>query len=912
MGLFSTKKVIVVSSTVYNMAGPEEDRPNYLKSTMFSATVSPYDRYLGEVIVTNHLTGTGIRQRSFFNWAVRNDYPGLPAFTVQNQQPVDPEVIKPFIPVPSSPAGLETVVINASLEDGDFSIFADKWVLENRPNDQNTEYASEYIKDDHTIVIQFENGDTEIIPAGSYDPDKRYIVAYFYQTLASEVQPLEEGTLVTNVTDPSALPDTSSFTGVAVINTGIVTHPLAYDKTVTKVYSDGSPTTTTTTTETESVDFNGTKTTYDKSEYQGGDGSSVQTYDLATFLLIWERRHVVDRVSTTVVVNDLGGGETETVTTEIDGDHLDPIYDHRTDTQETINGAVVGGNQIWIYEMGSGNAILDGLETSGGSTASPEFYPYIPIRLNNKSITDPSFKDLYDASVTAYRKASGNGQRFSKLIEEVEDNEDLDEIDYACVHFGVALNVQENSCRKYLYKFLKEMISFQNTSGSYMDSFISNVENYNILVSGYDEWRQAQYEPSDPLYGTPAPVVPSLAKSKSTTIKLQTESETTDNFDMRVSWVSIDEDTFTGQGKPGAKKNEVWLEKDGKFVWNENRGLNSGEGSEGGGVQSSFLNFQSEIEKIKIYWQTDTNEYQVLTVWGLVHQNFIYGGKSVKITGHEALDDTDPSGFIFPLHNPTLREMSLVDTTQMATANTLIVFNSYKVYKKKWYQSFFGMLTIIVAIVAIAAVIAPAAIGGISGAFGTNLAVGTGLGFSGTTAVVVGAVTNALAAIVIATAVSEVSTELFGEKWGAIIGAIATFAISFGVTNGFGSLNLTTLMQPQNLLAMSSALANGYSGFVQANITEMQDAFNERAKGYQSELDEIAELIRELGGGNNLSFDPMQLTDVNAGNGQGSSYVPETLDEFIHRTTMTGSDIVDVTLSLITRYADLNLTLPES
>jgi hypothetical protein len=82
---------------------------------------------------------------------------------------------------------------------------------------------------------------------------------------------------------------------------------------------------------------------------------------------------------------------------------------------------------------------------------------------------------------------------------------------------------------------------------------------------------------------------------------------------------------------------------------------------------------------------------------------------------------------------------------------------------------------------------------------------------------------------------------------------------------------------------------------------------------YQDQIQELSEMINDLGGSNDLSFDPMRLTDVNAGNGQSAgSYVPETLDEFIHRTTMTGSDIVDVTFSMITDYAELNLQLPEN
>jgi hypothetical protein len=246
----------------------------------------------------------------------------------------------------------------------------------------------------------------------------------------------------------------------------------------------------------------------------------------------------------------------------------------------------------------------------------------------------------------------------------------------------------------------------------------------------------------------------------------------------------------------------------------------------------------------------------------------------------------------------------------MATANTFIVFNSYQIFKKKWYETFLGMLFIIITIVVIAAVIAPAAVGSVTGALGSNAAVGAGFGLTGTSAVVAGAVANALAAIVISSAITTVSTQVFGEKWGAIIGQIASFAVSFGMGGGFSNMSLSTLMTPSNLLGFASSLANGYAGFVQAEIAEMGVLAQENAAEYKTEMEKLEDMIRDLGGSNDLSFDPMQLTDSSAGNGAQGSYIPESLDEFIHRTTMTGSDIVDVTLSLVTDYADLNRQLP--
>ncbi|MCA1807481.1 MAG: hypothetical protein LC687_06515, partial [Actinobacteria bacterium] len=142
---------------------------------------------------------------------------------------------------------------------------------------------------------------------------------------------------------------------------------------------------------------------------------------------------------------------------------------------------------------------------------------------------------------------------------------------------------------------------------------------------------------------------------------------------------------------------------------------------------------------------------------------------------------------------------------------------------------------------------------------------------------------------------------------------IVNFAISFGVANGFSNLTLTNMMNPQTLLQMSSALANGYQGFVAANIAEIGLEMEQNQEGFDKATKDINDLMRSMGLTNDLLFDPLTLTNSVKGNGsQGEgSYIPESLDQFIGRTTMSGSDVVDITLSMVSDYSDLQLTLPK-
>ena len=889
MGLFSTKKTIQVASTVYNMAGDEANRPNFLKSTMFSATINPNSPYLGESIVQAHLGGPGVNQRSLFNYAVRTDYPGLPTYSIRKAIVADAEVVRPYITIPGTPAGLELTIQTATLSDGDYEVFAQDYMNTNFPDEADTDWVAEYNQNDHTITIQREGGATVTFGAGIYDANGRFVVAEYYLSLPEEVQPLVPGTLVTAVT--SGMPSNTGFTLTSTTNTGIVDYDQDQTRVVTRVYTDGTPTSVVTDYPHIDTAFNTILTVHEKEVYNGGDGVSEQTSSTVTFNRLWERRQVYTSSSTTVVVNDIGGGHTETMTTEITGDFLRTIYDYQVDTQDTLQGVNVGGSKIFIYKVGTGNLVLDALDVAVGTAVTAEFFPFIPLRLNNRSITNPSYAAIYEASKKLYKRATKN-QKLDSLIEEVEANADLDEIDYAYVQWAITLNTKDNEAKKYLYQFWKGLIPLHGLGSGYMDDFYGSTESYDDDIADLHAWKSAQSNPANPLYGTPKPVVPSFTQPQVTTLRFKPDGLALRYFDNRVNFTYIDENTFSGLGKVDAKKGDFWLTKGTPFTWN---------------THTTTVN---TLPVMNIYWQFSATQHRIVRVFGGIFQNFIYGGKSVTITSDEALDDTGDSGFLIPLHMPSLKAAGLVSATQLATANTYIVFNSYQVFKKYWYQRFLGMLVIVIVVVVAIALIAPAAVGGISGVFGTNAALGASLGLSGISAIVVGAVANALAAIILSTALTVGSTAIFGAKWGAIIGSLLSFALTFGMAGGF--INLSTLLQPSNLLSLSSALANGYQGFVQANITEMSADMFKVGEEYQKEMDRIQDLMGELMG-NDLAFNPMSLIDVSKGNGSGTGrYLPESLDDFIQRTTLTGSDIVDLTLSMVNDFSDLSLTLPRT
>lgn len=908
MGLFGSKKVYV-SSSIYNLAGDELDRPNFLKSSLFSAVMNPHEAYLGEVIVGNYLTGPGIMQRSFYNWAIRNDIAGLPTLSISNATPIDAELVVPYIPVPVSPAGLETRIQSVEVTDGDYEYWAEKWLFENNPSAIPTEWIADYDSDAHIITIQYEDGSTDIFSATNYDKNKKYIIARYIQVVPSSVEPLVVGIKTEGV---ESTPPVSGYTLDSTVNTGSVDYSLNQQVTVTKVYSDGSPTTVDTTYPTVIESFNGLLSTYNRTDYIGSNSGADDTSSIEKWLYIWEYRVVADRGtdSSTVVVNDMGGGETETVTTVTSGEFLFPIYDHQLDQQETIFDKIDGNNGIWIYELDTGIPALDAIINSNPTVTVPEYYPFLPIRLNNVSIRDAIYETLYKETKKAYRKATGGpmkGDNLDLIIDEVEANVDIGDIDYSYVQWGVSVNVLDPSCRRYMYEWFKNMIPNQNTSPAYMNQYKDIITNYDAAKTAMEDWVNAQSDPYNALYGTPKPPDPNIKDPQKTTVRLIADHPSLSGFDNRFTWVNITETSHSGLGKTDAETGDIWWETGETVTWNVQSGFAGRDGD------SYFNLIYRSLEQMILVKQTSPTTHTKLTIWGMEHNNYIYGGKSVRTTLKEGVADTAESVFIVPLHAPTVQSLGIKDFTQMALSNTFITFNSYKVVKKKWYQTFLGMLFIVIAIVVVAALISPTAVGGVSGFFGTNAAVGASLGLSGTAAIVAGAVTNAIAAVIIAQTVSSASVAIFGAKWGAIIGAIVSFAVSFGMANGFSNLTFSSMMNPQTLLQFSNALANGYSGYVAAELAEIGLKTKENQNAYDKAIKDLEDLMRSMGLTNDLLFNPMDLTNSVKGNGDTGtgSYVPETLDQFISRTTMTGSDIVDFTLSMVEDYSDLQLTLPK-
>lgn len=908
MGIFSGSTTIQVSSTLYNLAGPEEDRPDYLKGTIF-ASVMADSPSLADDITNSYFKGPGIKQRQLFNYAVRNDLAGLPTVSATNSAPVEAAVVAAEIDLPASPpapAGLEVSVQNAFVNDGDPDPFLERWILENHPTRLGELWTGDV--DGQDFSVQFPNGDFYEFTDTEYDLTKRYIVAKYFLTIPDNTQDLVEG----SVNSVTSLPDFEDVNEAWVeqSSTGsFVPTTLQREMVETRSFSNGDPDEVDPPVDADVVENANTSVdVHDRTKVIGA------TY-VETELEYQKYTHTgTDSVTTgyyfeeVTDVSDIGGGVIQTTTQVTTGEQLAVSWDEKYDTQQILEGSIYGEERRFIYEVGSGNATLDALATEQDASDFQEFFPFLPIRLNNVSILDAPYdtNGLYEETKKAYRRATT--KKFDKLVEEVEDNESISDIDYAYIMYGVSLNVRENACRKYLYNFFLEMRQFQSSDETTLSTFLGDIETYEQAQVDIQQWEDdVNNDAGEYTEPEARPDVPTIHLPPLTSLNFRTESELMPSYDIRLQWMHIEETQHSGVytftpvvGDPrDARKDEVQLVTGTPVAWDEEEGYITSEGN-------FTRTIPQTIPTLEIYWQVDDANYRKLTIYGLVHWNYIYGGKAVRITSAEALDDFDISGFIVPLHYPTMKAMSIVDYTQMATANVHILFNSYEVTKQKWYETLLFKILLIVLILVVAVILSPGSFAAGSGILGGNVAIGSALGLTGTAAIVAGVVANYLASIVISQLLQYLGTSIFGEKFGALFAALAGLVLSGGLSGG-------NIFSAQGLLQLTGALANGYAGWVRGDILEMNEQLQEEANAYEEQMDYINDLIAGLGG-NDLNFNPLSLTDSSYGNGRSGTggYMPETADEFIRRTTMTGTEVVEITHSMIHNFVDIQQTLPRN
>jgi len=134
--------------------------------------------------------------------------------------------------------------------------------------------------------------------------------------------------------------------------------------------------------------------------------------------------------------------------------------------------------------------------------------------------------------------------------------------------------------------------------------------------------------------------------------------------------------------------------------------------------------------------------------------------------------------------------------------------------------------------------------------------------------------------------------------------AIALGSAPSGSTASIGTV-FTTISNPQVLMQLTSAALNGVSSYFNFKIRDALLATQDIYKEYERQSKLISDLWQSNLGFGKTYIDPLGFTDTSKENNQ--LYVPESLNTFLDRTLLLGSDIVDITHNMLTNFTQITL-----
>jgi hypothetical protein len=551
--------------------------------------------------------------------------------------------------------------------------------------------------------------------------------------------------------------------------------------------------------------------------------------------------------------------------------------------------------KMFIYRVGSGNSALDEMITRTRNQG--EFYPAIPLRLNNKWVSqvNPAAATL---GKKAFKKATGGD--IQEIIDKLADNPDLKEIDYAYIMFGVPLNTKDRAAREYLFRFFDKCRLLQTRSTTDFAAWDAANTSFQNSVNNW----QTQVGAAGGVIST------ILAKNRGrqpmpfgNRVRIKSNGSLNTNIDIEITWSSISHTQGVGKKTSTAKAGDVWFTFGSGTTPLNGLPVYSGKNS----FFKVILKSASEKMPIHLHWQVTANTWRTLTIVGMEHDNLIYKNKSVEISAIEALQDDEESGFLVPLHHATLQEMSLVNATQMMTSTAYLMINSYKVVKKKWYQTGIFKIFLFIAIVAITVLTAGT---GTGPAIAAATAIGTAIGLTGIVALIVGAIISTLVQMIVAKIIMALSVEIFGAKWGALLGTIFTVATFYAGSaaiagQSFGQA-LSSLSSIPSILQLTSAVGNGIAGFVAGDTLATVQKTQKLMDQSKLDLQRVQDLYEQNIGYSGVTIDPMSLTsdrfDPLAYVQEFKPFIPESSDTFLTRTLLTGSDIAQMTMDTVNEF----------
>lgn len=897
---FSSKRIVKVFSDVYNLAGDIQKRPNFLKTLVFGQTLYKSYPSMGQAITDGYLNGPGIKLRQVIPKALREDFyttVGQSQATIRSVGNVDPAVVRDAL---NFRLGISASVYEVDMGAPNMYWWGLQYLLDEYPERVSEIFDVSMNEAGTSLQIDFYATPEDQEPVESLefpsDPEEIDNTAdYLYALYGVQAVPglIEEEDEPTEEVD-----DFSAVVGFGDPITD-VTEDVTYEWeeviTVRDVYPNYEDTQefVLPKSDTRSV----TVKTYKKITDIPATPENAQSLRIEETYVMTEGFKLVPEIEETVEeFNDF------TRYTTVTDSRVEPAKFSQYN-KKTYEVYAVNDQKVFIYKRGT-DPIFDGLFED--AVEADYFFPIIPVKYDARpgskprptyisDSDDPLDEEIYAKSKRVLAKASKK-TAYDDIVESLKENGGSGDINYAYVLFGSSLNSPAFTAKKYIYEFFKLYGDYSSESANVFNSYLQAREVAQESRENWVAWNDAQQDPEDPLYGTPEPLIIPYPRVPVREVSVRSSRKL--NLDYKVSWTHIQSETGIGQ-LSGLAPRSIKIEKPSSSTQEQDLDIEII-----GGEIRQILRDNPRSGTIEIRYQIDEDNWEVLTVTGLMSVNIIHRGKSVSISAYNALADDEESGFIIPLHQTPFRNMRLVDATQFAGSNTYLMLNYYSETKRKWYQTDFFKVIIIVIIIVMSIFSGGAAAAAAPATLGSQAAAAIGL--SGVAATVFAAAVNAIAGLIISKIISEAAISLLGDEIGLIVAAIVSM-VAIGAMNSYFAgqpVNLLDSFNSVNLMKLTGTVSGDLAKHYQQQAMALQKESQNFVEEFEKESAKLNKLFSEEFA-NRAYINPVEFYQRI----MESSPMYETPDQFFARTLMTGSDISNLSLNALGEVINLENNL---
>lgn len=898
MGLFSSKKKVYTSTSVYNMAGDIKDRPNVLKTTILSQAMNNTFSGYGDCLSFSYLNGQGMKMRSFSKWVDKSGYrnaTGMVAPTVTYNSKSSTAL-----------SGLEeelSIILDTSLSIksidigyGQLEWWGDEYISENRVDligknyttdmDDMDNYATIRVYADDDEKFEFPLESIDFYPHG-YDPESEYL----YVSYVEELDRVEGETTYFGI---NIVPEFTSITGWKFIEDKSAgkTQILNKYKITTTTYSDSTPTSVVQAHISNTYTYDPQITSeYEKRTPLPSFGGQLEEKVEKKFRITTKS---VDHIEgAPVVTEETVDGVVITTSVVTYTPFTYDLYQEQLTTRDDLKTEWTTP-RLFFYIRNSGNEFLDTFFDEGTSTGN--YFPIMPIKYG-PFLSETFNPTVFELNKKGLRKLTGKSNSYRKMVDSLMENPDIWNINHIYTMFGASINTKDMAAKRYIFDFFNNFYLSDQSSLSNLNSYINSLTAVRTSVNNWKLWFDAQKNISNPLYDKPQPTVLPYPTLPRYSFVLRNNF----NFAYTLKWSSVAVTDGVGIHEEGAKVGTVTIKKGSTL-----------------NIQLPFIDTKLGLVSvddinlggISITLQTGSDTWRRITVNGLKSFNHVHKGKGDSLNALKEMDNAEESGLIIPLNEAAFKNMGIVKGTQFTTANTYLIMNSYKVVKKKWYQSGWFKIVIVVITVIVSIILTPAAGAGVAGVFGTATATGVAIGFAAgsVAAIIAGSIANVIAALIITKVITAASMKLFGDKIGSIIGAIIsiiTLNIGTSLANGQGwAANLDQIMGADNLLKLTNSVSQAFIADMAMKTEKLVSETEATVADYEKEAKRIQDLY-DLNFGLGNGVDIKAITEL----ASKFEFKKENSEAFLSRTLLTGTDIAQLSQDMIDKFASMTTAL---